>query len=664
LHNPTYASAGNTLTVSTTVQPAGASPAYSIVVGGPVTLTMPNPTPNEVNVAADYTINLTLSVVQRANKGQIFIYFPASAQVFNGAITGAKINGVAVASATGIAASSLIVLVPNSDLAPGTYAITLPNTTAIVLNPSTAGTNMLYVRTTAEGLGSASFTLNPDSTPSNNSISKPSVANVPDSAGGVAQYTISFNVAYHGRLNTGNLINLQFPAGTGVPASFAAGTITINGVANTGTVYATGLNVELVVPAGVAVTNNGGTVTVVFTPAAGIVNPATPGYSWQLTNCFTDAEPTPVLSAFYMTTANSHITQPTVVPNPAAVFANASYAINFNLGVSGSLTTNVSSIFITFPSATTVPTVIAAASVTVNGVAAAHVYYHTGNMVEIVSPVNVSNAGSVGVFFSAASGLVNPSLPGVFTLLVHTTLESLDVVSLPYTIGASTGTTITKPQVDLFPAFTRSAGRYKINFSLGTFGGLVGGTSTINVIFPNNVQLPASVAAGMITVNGQVTAVPATSAGHVLTITVPLSLGTGTPVELIITSHSGIVNPPDEGDYTLSLYTSSEPTPMVSNTFHISTPTWSDIIVYPNPITKKDSVNKVFTFFLIPSSTATLKVYTLDGRLVKTITKNDNTDKMVWDLNNDKGSSIASGIYLYVITGNGGNKKGKLAVKN
>jgi flagellar hook assembly protein FlgD len=103
---------------------------------------------------------------------------------------------------------------------------------------------------------------------------------------------------------------------------------------------------------------------------------------------------------------------------------------------------------------------------------------------------------------------------------------------------------------------------------------------------------------------------------------------------------------------------------MQSNTFHLNVPTWSDIIVYPNPITKKDSTNKAFTFFLIPADTATLRVYTLDGHLVKAITKNDTSDRMTWDLNNEQGSQIASGIYLYVITGPGGSKKGKLAVKN
>ncbi|NTV51575.1 MAG: T9SS type A sorting domain-containing protein, partial [Candidatus Firestonebacteria bacterium] len=672
LQNPTYASAGNTVTVSTTPEHVGTSPAYTIGLGGPVSVTVTTVANNEINVPSAYTLNATFTVVQRANKGQIRVSFPANTLISNGPITGATITGTTLASITGNQAGSYIVLIPSVDMPAGIYTIYLPN--GVLLNSSIPGNNTLTLQTTAQQPGSGTFQLIPDKS-TLNVISNPSVVNFPDTSGAPSKYTISFSTGQHGRLSPGNLINLQFPAtpifpaDTIVPASFAPGTILINTVANTGTVYSLGKVVRLLVPPTVSVGNNGQPVTVEFLSnpptIIGLSNPSTPQYGWTLPYCWTDAEPNSVVSNSYQTTSTSTITAPSITVTPPTIFANAQYAISFNLGSGGSLAIiHSDTISITFPTAVSLPKTMSLASITVNGVTPPAVSVKNGNTLEITTPVNVSNLGSVTVIFSSASGIINPSLPGTFTLMGKTKTENTYVTSTPFTIGASSSTTISQPQVDLFPAFTRSAGRYKINFNLGALGGLVSGVSNIAVLFPANVQLPASIPAGMITVNGQETTAPATSAAQVLSIPVPTSLGVSTPVEVIITSRSGILNPPDVGDYTLTVYTSSEPTPMQSNTYHLASPSWSDVIVYPNPITKKDSINKTFTFFLIPSNTATLKIYTLDGHLVKTLTKNDTTDKMSWDLNNEGGSSIASGIYLYVITGEGGTKKGKLGVKN
>jgi flagellar hook assembly protein FlgD len=44
---------------------------------------------------------------------------------------------------------------------------------------------------------------------------------------------------------------------------------------------------------------------------------------------------------------------------------------------------------------------------------------------------------------------------------------------------------------------------------------------------------------------------------------------------------------------------------------------------------------------------ANIKIYTLDGALIKSLVKNDNKTTYVdWDIKNDKGIPIASGMYL------------------
>lgn len=62
--------------------------------------------------------------------------------------------------------------------------------------------------------------------------------------------------------------------------------------------------------------------------------------------------------------------------------------------------------------------------------------------------------------------------------------------------------------------------------------------------------------------------------------------------------------------------------------------------------------------------TCTIKIYSLDGMLIRVIEKNDATTNIAsWDVLNDHGLPIASGIYIYIVEAPGfGNKVGKMAV--
>jgi hypothetical protein len=95
----------------------------------------------------------------------------------------------------------------------------------------------------------------------------------------------------------------------------------------------------------------------------------------------------------------------------------------------------------------------------------------------------------------------------------------------------------------------------------------------------------------------------------------------------------------------------------------------SDIYNYPNPF----STNTTFTFQHNLTSVMDLKIkiYTIAGRLIKEIEKNNVTDKFVaveWDGRDEDGDPLANGTYLYKIIfktmDNSLNKSvlGKLAV--
>lgn len=82
--------------------------------------------------------------------------------------------------------------------------------------------------------------------------------------------------------------------------------------------------------------------------------------------------------------------------------------------------------------------------------------------------------------------------------------------------------------------------------------------------------------------------------------------------------------------------------------------------VYPNPCSVKTGCNGV-TFTRL-TLRATINIYTISGEKVRTIEKSNNIDSVGWDLRTDSGAQLASGLYLYVIKGEGSTKKGKVIV--
>jgi len=83
--------------------------------------------------------------------------------------------------------------------------------------------------------------------------------------------------------------------------------------------------------------------------------------------------------------------------------------------------------------------------------------------------------------------------------------------------------------------------------------------------------------------------------------------------------------------------------------------------VYPNPWrSDKHAGHASITFDGLVANT-TIKLFTASGHKVKELTTSES--KIDWDLKNDSGDKVASGIYLYVVTDDQGDKvKGKVAV--
>lgn len=87
----------------------------------------------------------------------------------------------------------------------------------------------------------------------------------------------------------------------------------------------------------------------------------------------------------------------------------------------------------------------------------------------------------------------------------------------------------------------------------------------------------------------------------------------------------------------------------------------SKVYVYPNPF--KPAIHNKITFVEV-TDTATIRIFTIVGELVKTIEVTPaDSGRPTWDGKNEAGEKVASGIYIYLITTQEGYKiSGKIGI--
>jgi len=101
--------------------------------------------------------------------------------------------------------------------------------------------------------------------------------------------------------------------------------------------------------------------------------------------------------------------------------------------------------------------------------------------------------------------------------------------------------------------------------------------------------------------------------------------------------------------------------PVVTRITIMAAASFADIRVYPNPWRQDQHSDIGVTFDNLPGG-STVKIFTLSGHAVQTLHA-VSTGVVEWNLQNDSGERVASGIYLYLIKDPAGNKtRGKFAV--
>lgn len=88
----------------------------------------------------------------------------------------------------------------------------------------------------------------------------------------------------------------------------------------------------------------------------------------------------------------------------------------------------------------------------------------------------------------------------------------------------------------------------------------------------------------------------------------------------------------------------------------------ADIFVYPNPYRGTGpNGERVVVFAGLPEQ-ATIRIFTLQGTLVRKLDHQNSTGAARWDLTNDRGDLVASGVYLFSAVSSGETVRGKFAI--
>ena len=85
------------------------------------------------------------------------------------------------------------------------------------------------------------------------------------------------------------------------------------------------------------------------------------------------------------------------------------------------------------------------------------------------------------------------------------------------------------------------------------------------------------------------------------------------------------------------------------------------VVVYPNPFIPSQSNNGCITFKNLTEN-ATIEVFDMAGRRVRTVSKVGGGDEATWDVRNSGGDRVASGTYVFVVQSDGDDHVGKVVI--
>ena len=149
--------------------------------------------------------------------------------------------------------------------------------------------------------------------------------------------------------------------------------------------------------------------------------------------------------------------------------------------------------------------------------------------------------------------------------------------------------------------------------------------------------------------------------------------GDGGPVQWVLWMDQRGTREPLGADFTMNFIAPNVNTSADVFSFTSSAPTFDEatakedlINVFPNPylgfnLREENSFTRFVTFSHLPEL-STIRIFTLAGTLVRTIMKSDESQFINWNLQNEFGLPVASGIYIAHISTGVGTRILKMAI--
>ncbi len=304
------------------------------------------------------------------------------------------------------------------------------------------------------------------------------------------------------------------------------------------------------------------------------------------------------------------LTVNSVTVTPTSVNSYAAFAVSLTVPNTGSGIDASHSMYLDFDDGTILPSSIATSLISINGTPVTSVSI-SGRRVTVGVPVEIGKNTSFRVDVSDGAQIRHPSTTEVDTLAITSTNggNTYGPGSNTYSVTAATST-VTAASVTPSPSVASSAAAYTLGFSVGESGYLAASSGTITVKFPTGTTVPQGNVAS-VTVNGTSANATGSSTGDSIIVTTPVNISNGGSVSLAFAEASGISNP-TAGTKTLTVYTSTETTPVTSDNYTISSATALSVTaVGVDPTTVNATATYSFDFRVSSSGALTATTDTI-----------------------------------------------------
>jgi hypothetical protein len=374
-----------------------------------------------------------------------------------------------------------------------------------------------------------------------------------------AEYVVSFATGARGALNTNSGgIKVKFPEGTMFPSFLFKTNILINNN-QASAVYRDTEESNVVrvyssfdIPANYPV-------TLVFKKELGLSNPLQAGLKKILVS--TDLEPDWVESVPFEI-YEPEIQDLSISLFPDSIALHPEINMNFKTSPVGFLSKG-EKIYIEFLQGFQIPSAINSDFVFANGQNTEA--FSMGNIIEIVSPQNITPLSQVEVKILKEIDITNPSSPGDYMINVWTDADSF---KSQFKVNIKTST-VDDVKLEAQYSGLNTVNAFKVSFKTGPVYTLNKDIDRIKITFDENFVYPDDHPQNLITVNGTISQNVAIEV-HSLYITTPLDIQPGSLVEVEIPETFGIKNPANLGEYGVRVSTSKEVQEVESNKIKIT----------------------------------------------------------------------------------------------